>query len=183
VNYRRGNILLLSGDELIIFLNAPGLQYIMDYARNHTIDEALEIIKLMHDCSEKKPLLIAVHSGGQNAGKSYFCKYALEHLHEDNKYDIGMSKENPDAFVTDNYNTLEYLLFHVGTNIPTPDNMDIELWNRKIIPFTKRPCDLNVFIYNPLIHDPNLEIVNKHFDIIIANKNSKIKTKFQYDSE
>jgi hypothetical protein len=147
----------------------------------HTIDEALEIIRMTHDVVDEKPLLVSIFGGGDDAGKHYFCKYAMEILQEGYKTMVSISDNNPGSYVLDNYHTLEYLFLNSKSNFSDPDKTHIDIWNKKMFYLTHRPADMNIFIYNPHFHNPDLDMASKNFDLIIENKRSREKKRLEPD--
>lgn len=143
-----------------------------------TINEAIESIRKYHNTAKIKPVLVSVHGSGQNAGKSYFCKKALEKLAVKDKINWGVYFSNDpyfDYFLGREYQHLNYLFYHVGYNWYQPANWSIINWNRKIMPFVHRNVDLSVFIFNPNFTNPNLEKAVKIFDFVVRNPKSKKK--------
>ncbi len=145
-----------------------------------TIEEALEEVKNRYKQIKNKPIIVSVH-GAQNAGKTYFCRKAIEKFQRpkiiNNMWGVSAyySHDAYDRYISEYFNELEYLFYHVGYNFVAPSKDVIFMWDLEIKEYSERGSDVNVFIFNPNLTKPNLDFIIKDFDIIISNPDSEIK--------
>ena len=133
-----------------------------------TIDQAVEALQNYYDHEAKeKPVVVNVFGLGQGVGKTYFCKQVAKQAGKDIMVYTSRDPRH-DGVIQQSYADIGYLLFEVEVNTPDLATVDIGIQNRLIQPFTQKPADINVLIYNPDKHDPSIETLES-FDIIVTN--------------
>ena len=129
--------------------------------KQYTIDEALDFIEAKSLQIVIKPVLVAV-CGDPNSGKTFFQSKAREKLPHTG---ITASHDAEQAYrYADHF---DYLFIRA-----LADLQEVSEQTKKHL---GRGTDINVFIYNPNFHSPNLEVITREYNVVILNSESKVK--------
>ncbi len=155
----------------------------MNEVNLYSVEEAIDMIRFYKTEADRLPLIVGVFSLGADAGKSYFCSRSMKDIHEKNNWDIAFTRHpGNDPIVDFHFDELEYLLLEMEHNSYSPDASLMDSVQKRIKGAYGRGFDRNVLVFNPRMIGPDIEKLDKHFDLLVSNPGSQRKIRSKFNS-